>query len=51
MGGTMIESQSTEEGYYNPSRRYMDCASPDYDLREAAVQAESGAAEAVPDAQ
>ena len=47
----MIESQSTEEGYYNPSRRYMDCASPDYDLREAAVQAESGAAEAVPDAQ
>ena len=47
----MIESQSTEEGYYLPSRRYMDCASPEYDPHEAAVQAEKGASEGNPDAQ
>ena len=47
----MSDSQSTDEGLYIPSRRHMDCASPEYDLREAAVQAEDGAAEANPDAQ
>ena len=36
----MIESQSTEEGYYNPSRRYMDCASPDFDPKRAEALAE-----------
>ncbi len=51
MAVNMFELMSTEEGLYVPSRRHLDCASPEYDLRAAAISAENGAADAVPDAQ
>ena len=47
----MSQSISSEDGLYTPSRRYLDCATPEFDVREAAAQAEKGSAEGNPDAQ
>ena len=32
----MSQSISSEDGLYTPSRRYLDCATPEFDVREAA---------------
>ena len=42
--------QTGNEWQYGPSRRLMDCASPDFDLRKARSLAEKGEAEGNPDA-
>ena len=47
----MSQSTSMDGGYFAPSRRYLDCASPDFDLRRAASEAEAGASQGDPDAQ
>ena len=48
MGADM--EQNGSEWLYEPSRRYMDCASPDFDPKRAEALAEQGASEGNPDA-